>query len=88
MKHSKFRYQSGLWLFAVLLAFQLGCASTTPQEQAREVLREAADAMGGLEALGPSKTSVVKDSLSGRRWGRDPSPQTGRNWEDPVPSNS
>jgi glyoxylase-like metal-dependent hydrolase (beta-lactamase superfamily II) len=51
MKHSEFRYQSGLWLIAVLFAFQLGCASQTPQEQAQSVLTEAADAMGGLEAL-------------------------------------
>ncbi len=51
MKHSEFRYQNGLWLLGVLFVFQLGCASTTPQEQAQDVLREAADAMGGLEAL-------------------------------------
>ena len=51
MKHPKFRYPNRLWLIAVLLAFQLGCATQTPQEQARSVLTEAADAMGGLEAL-------------------------------------
>jgi glyoxylase-like metal-dependent hydrolase (beta-lactamase superfamily II) len=51
MKYSEFRYHNGLWLILVLFAFQLGCASQTPQEQAQAVLREAADAMGGLEAL-------------------------------------
>ena len=51
MKHSEFRYQNGFWLIVVLFAFQLGCGSQTPQEQARDVLIEAADAMGGLEAL-------------------------------------
>ena len=51
MKHSKFRFLNGLWLIAVLVAFQLGCATQTPQQQAQDVLREAADAMGGLEAL-------------------------------------
>ena len=35
--------------WAVLV--QLNCAEPTPQEQARRVLEDAAEAMGGLEAL-------------------------------------
>ena len=40
-------------LFSILLIvlFQLNCAPQTPEDQGRQVLEEAAEAMGGLEAL-------------------------------------
>ena len=44
----------------VLVLFHLGCAPQTPVEQGQQVLREAAQAMGGLEALGAVETLTRK----------------------------
>jgi len=45
--------QSVPFLFSVLLTvlFQLNCAPQAPEDQGRQVLEEAAEAMGGLQAL-------------------------------------
>ncbi|MCH8820334.1 MAG: MBL fold metallo-hydrolase [Acidobacteria bacterium] len=44
-------HTSVVLLVSFLVLFQLNCAEPTPQEQARRVLEDAAEAMGGLEAL-------------------------------------
>ncbi len=53
MKYSGSKLQPRLFIVFVSWAvlFQLNCAEPTPQEQARRVLQDAAEAMGGLEAL-------------------------------------
>ena len=53
MKYFYSKLQPRLSIVFVSLAFlfQLNCAEPTPQEQARRVLEDAAEAMGGLEAL-------------------------------------
>ncbi len=53
MKYSKSK--SHYWLFVLILLTvitQLDCTPQTPAEKGRQVLEEAALAMGGLEALG------------------------------------
>ena len=53
MKGSSFQLRHPGWVFFLLplILVQLNCAEPTPQEQARRVLEDAAEAMGGLEAL-------------------------------------
>jgi len=53
MKTFNTQFQPRLSIVFISLAvlFQLNCAEPTPQEQARRVLEDAAEAMGGLEAL-------------------------------------
>ena len=53
MKKLNFRLQHLAWVFLVpfVVLFQLNCAQPTPAEQGRQLLEQAAEAMGGLEAL-------------------------------------
>ncbi len=54
--------QSVVSLFSTLLIalFQLNCAPLTPEDQGRRVLQEAAEAMGGLQALEAIETITRK----------------------------
>ena len=54
--------QSVASLFSTLLIvlFQLNCAPLTPEDQGRQVLEEAAEAMGGLQALEAIETITRK----------------------------
>ncbi len=51
MKHAS----PSFWSFVLLILFivvpQLSCAPATPAEQGRQILEDAAEAMGGLAAL-------------------------------------
>ena len=49
--HSKLQPGLSIVFISLAVLFQLNCAEPTPQEQARRVLEDAAEAMGGLEAL-------------------------------------
>ena len=53
MKCRRFELQHtfGVLFVSFFVMFQLNCAEPTPQEQARRVLEDAAEAMGGLDAL-------------------------------------
>ena len=53
MKCNGFKLRHRGWMFFLLpwVLFQLNCAEPTPQEQGRRVLEDAAEAMGGLDAL-------------------------------------
>jgi len=53
MKKLNFRLQHLAWVFLVpfVVLFQLNCAQPTPAEQGRQLLEQAAEAMGGMEAL-------------------------------------
>lgn len=53
MKGFESKSQGRPLLFSILLTllFQLNCVTPPPEEQARQVLEEAAEAMGGLQAL-------------------------------------
>ena len=58
MKHSKLKSQESVFVSFILLLvlFQWSCAEQTPMEQGRQVLQQAAEAMGGLEALSAVET--------------------------------
>jgi len=58
MKHSKLKSQKSVFVSFILLLvlFQWSCAEQTPMEQGRQVLQQAAEAMGGLEALSAVET--------------------------------
>ena len=58
MKHSKLKSQESVFVsfILVLVLFQWSCAEQTPMEQGRQVLQQAAEAMGGLEALSAVET--------------------------------
>ena len=53
MKFFDLKYRYGLFvLIQLTVVTQFSCTSQTPAEEGRQVLQEAALAMGGLEALG------------------------------------
>ncbi len=53
MKFSELKYRYGLFvLIQLTVVTQFSCTSQTPAEEGRQVLQDAALAMGGLEALG------------------------------------
>ena len=53
MKQLNFRLQYLSWVLLVpfLVLFQLNCAQPSPAEQGRQLLEQAAEAMGGMETL-------------------------------------